>query len=189
MKNEAFIFMIQVLENIQTQVVFDYIEYIILLICLMAASILMMLIPVVLCYSMIDNFIKMKDFKKDINQSGKKTRYSSKYLKTICVEYNLVSAKFFKNFSALVTWNVFSFIYVLFGFESFSAGLKEYFYFPFAVLQSLSKDEIFDSIYKFQSNWIFMTAIVLATFSISFFGKYLGRDIADYKIKKMKLTF
>lgn len=191
MKNAAFIFTIQIFENSQSQMVFDYIEYLILLICFMAASILMMLIPIILCYSMLDNFIRMNGYKKDIKERTKSEEASSKCLKAICIEYNKASSKFFKNLSALVTWNVFSFIYVFFGFENFNDGLKEYFYFPFAVLQSLSKEEIFDSIYKFQSNWLFMGAIVLATFSFSFFGKYIGKDIAKSIIEKngVKLTF
>ena len=183
------IFTIQVLENSQSQIVFDYVKYIILLICFMAASILMMLIPVVLAYSMVDNFINMKKFKEILTLKKDSKKPNSKFVKTICGEYYKASSNFFKNLSALITWNVFSFIYIFFGYENFSDGLKEYFYFPFAVLQSLNKDEIFDSLYKFQSNWLFMTAIVLITFSFSYFGKYLGKDIAENMIKKMKLTF
>lgn len=180
-------FTIQALENSQTQIVFDYVKYIILLICFMAASILMMLIPVVLAYSMVDNFISMKKFKEILKKKKNSKNLNSKYIKTICGEYHKASSKFFKNLSALLTWNIFSFIYIFFGYENFSDGLKEYFYFPFAVLQSLNKDEIFDSLYKFQSNWLFMAAIVFITFSFSFFGKYLGKDIAENRIEKMKL--
>ena len=95
MKNAAFIFTIQIFENSQSQMVFDYIEYLILLICFMAASILMMLIPIILCYSMVDNFIRMNGYKKDIRERTKSEEASSKYLKAICIEYNKASSKFF----------------------------------------------------------------------------------------------
>ncbi|WP_347174740.1 hypothetical protein [Polaribacter uvawellassae] len=180
----------QISENNQSQIVFDYIEYVILLICFMSASIVMMLIPIFLCYSMIDSFKNMCSYKKKIKEGVSCHQSNSKHIESICDKYYKVSSKFFKNLSALVTWNVFSFIYIFFGFDNFNDGLKEYFYFPFAVLQSLSKDQIFDTIYKFQSNWLFMGAIVLITFFFSFFGKYIGNDIAKNNIEKssIKLT-
>ena len=182
-------FFVQTIENSQSQMVFDYIGYIILLICFMAASILMMLIPIILCYSMVNNFVIMIVNKRIIKEGTGIHSGNSKYLKSICDTYLNASSKFFKNLIALGTWNIYSFIYVFFGFNSFNDGLKEYFYFPFAILQSLSKDEIFDSIYKFQSNWLFMGAIIIITFSFSFFGKYLGRDIANNVIKKKGIEF
>jgi hypothetical protein len=110
-------------------------------------------------------------------------------IESICDKYIEASSSFFKNFTAFLIWNIFSLIYILFWFENFSVGLKEYFYFPFAILQSLSKNEIFESVDLYKSNWLFMSAIILFTLSFSYFGIFIGRDIAKSRIKKMKLTF
>jgi len=62
MKKTAFVFnmysFLQVSENSNLQTVFDSIKYIIFLICFILASSVMMLIPVVLFYSVIGDFIK-----------------------------------------------------------------------------------------------------------------------------------
>lgn len=182
-------FVLQVFENNESQMVFESIEYIMLLIFFMAASIVMILIPIILCYSMVDNYYTMNGFKRKIKAVGCHNE-SSKYVNEICDTYLKTTRNFYKNFSALVTWNIFSLAYIMYGFENFSNGLKEYFYFPFAILQSLSKDEIFDSKYKFHSNFLIMGAIILLTFSFYFLGKYIGSMIAKNTIIKsrMKLT-
>ena len=192
MKKFALIFnasiVLQSLENIESQLAFDYIEYTILLICFAAASILMMLIPVILFYSTIDNLISMNNCNNTVKKEICCEENNSKYLNSICNKYLKASTGFFKNFTALVAWNIFSLIYVVFGYDSFSNGLKEYFYFPLNVIKSLSKDENFDSIYEFQSNWIFMITLVILTFSFYFLGKYIGNNVAKGVIKKVELT-
>ena len=189
MKKTAFVFnmysFLQVSENSNLQTVFDSIKYIIFLICFILASSVMMLIPVVLFYSVIGDFIKKTSYSNKIKEEMGRKENNSKYLQFICDKYIKISSNLFKNFIALATWNIFSLFYIIFWFENFSDGLKEYFYFPFAILQSLSKNEIFDSIYKFQSNWLFMSAIIVLTFSFSFLGKYIGRDIAESWVKKL----
>lgn len=193
MKKFAIIFnmplVLQIFENNKSQLVFDYIEYMFLVICFASASIVMIFIPVILCYSMVDNFIDMSGYNNKINKEMCCQEDNTKYLKSICYKYIKSSSNFFKNFIALAAWNVFSLIYIVFSFNSFSNGLREYFYFPFAIFQSLSKNEIFNSIYKFHSNWSFMISIIILTFSFSFLGKYIGRYLAKNKIKKKGLNY
>lgn len=192
MKKSAIIFnlflVFQIVENSQSQVIIDNIEYGILLICFVVAAFVMMLIPVILCYSMIGDFISMGYLKSKIQNEISLQESSSKYLKFISNKYSKASSNFYKNFTALVVWNVFSLFYIVLGFDSFSHGLKEYFYFPLEVFQSLSKDVIFDSIYEFQSNWIFMIAIAVLTFSFSFLGEYIGRNMAKGVIRKNAIS-
>ena len=145
-----------------------------------------MLIPVILSYSTVDSFISMNGCNSKIKKEMYCQEINSKYLKSICNKYLKDSTRFFKNFTALAAWNVFSLIYLVFGFDSFSNGLKKYFYFPLNVIQSLSKDEFFDSIYEFQSNWIFMGVIILLAFS--FLGKYIGSNLAGNVIKNVELN-
>lgn len=193
MKKFTFIFnipiVLQIIENSKPQFVFDFIEYISLLICLASASIVMMLIPIILCYSMVVNFIKISSYNNNINKEMCYQENNSKYLRHICNKYIRSSSIFFKNFMALAAWNIFSLIYIIFGFDSFSNGLSEYFYFPFAIFQSLSKNEIFNTIYKFQSNWSYMVTIIILTFYFYFLGKYIGRYVAKTKIKKKGLNY
>ncbi|WKD84679.1 hypothetical protein KCTC32516_00013 [Polaribacter huanghezhanensis] len=189
MKKSVFIFNIylffQTFENSNLQTAFDYVKYTILLICILLASIVMMLIPVVLCYFMVDNFSNMIGYKNKIKEEMSIEGNSSNYLRSICDKYIEASSNFFKNFIAFLIWNIFSLLYIVFWFENFSEGLREYFYFPFAIFQSLSKSEIFDSIHVYKSNWLFMSAIIVLTFSFSSLGKSIGKDIAESKIKKI----
>lgn len=182
--NFALVF--QTLENTTSQDSFDYAEYIILLICFVIASIIMMLIPVILCYSMIGNFMTLRFLKNKVETENSLEIRSASFFNSIREKYFTASEKFYKNFFALVTWNVFSLVYIISEFDTFITGLKEYFYFPLNVFQSLSKEEIFDSIHKFQSNWIFMVGIVMLTFTFYFLGKYFGKIIAKTQFEKLK---
>lgn len=188
MKKIALIFnlflVFQTLENSNSQATLDNIEYGILLICIVAAAFVMMFIPIILCYSMIGNFISMGYLKNKIKTEISLPESNSKYLKFISNKYIKASSTFYKNFTALAVWNIFSLIYIAFGFDNFSSGLKEYFYFPLEVFQSLSQSKIFNSIYEFQSNWIFMFAIAVLTVSFYFLGEYVGRNMAKEVIKK-----
>ena len=180
---------IQILENNKYELLVDYIEYLFLLVCSSLSLIVMMLIPVVLLYSMVSNFINMSNCNNEINKEMCRHDNNSKYLEPICRKYLKSSSYFFKNFMGLAAWNIFSLIYIVIGFNSFSNGLREYFYFPFAVFQSLSKNEIFNTIHKFQANWLFMLTIIILTFSFYFLGKYIGRYVAKSAIKNKGLIF
>lgn len=180
---------IQILENNKYELLVDYIIYLLFLVCFALSLIVMMLIPVVLLYSMVSNFIDMSNCNNKINKEMCCQDNNSKYLEPICRKYLKYSSNFFKNFMALAAWNIFSLIYIVIGFDSFINGLREYFFFPFAVFQSLSKNEIFNSIHKFQSNWLFMLTIIILTFSFYFLGKYIGRYVAKSMIKNKGLIF
>ena len=179
----------QIFENNRLQLLFDSIEYIFLFICLAFASIIIMLIPVVLCYSMVDNFMGMINYKNKIDREMCCQENNFKYSKSICNKYVTYFSNFFKNFIALTAWNIFSLIYIIVGFDNFRNGLREYFYFPFAIFQSLGENVIINSIYKFQSNGLFMITITILTFSFYILGKYFGRYIAKNRIKKRGLNY
>ena len=180
---------LQIFENNESHWAFDFSEYIFLVICSASASIVIMLIPVILCYSMVDNFVKMSGCSNKIDKEICCQENNSRYLKSICDKYFKVFSNFFKNFIALAAWNIFSLIYIVFGFDSVGNGLREYFNFPFSILQSLSENEIFNSLYKFQSNWSIMFTIIILTFSFYFLGKYIGRYMAESMIKKRGLDY
>jgi len=182
---------LQVFKNNEYQLIFDSIKYIFLFFCMVMAMVVMMLIPVFLFYSMVDNFFNMRKYNNKINSEicCQENNLESKYLKSICKQYLKSHSNFFKYFSALAAWNIFSLIYIIFGFESFRIGLKEYFYFPFHILQALNKEEIFNTIIVFKSNYISMIIIVLLTFSFYYIGKYFGEFVAKENIKKRNLFF
>ena len=191
MKNFSLIidipFVTQILNNNNADLPFVYIEYMLLFFLFSLATIIMMLIPVILFYSMVVNFIDLTEYNSKIDREMCCQDNHSNYLNSICSKYFKSFSNFFKNFLALTAWNVFSLGYIIIGFDSFSNGLREYFYFPFAVLQSLSKNEIYNTIYKFQSNWSSMLAIIILTFSFYFLGKYIGSYVAKNMIKKRRL--
>ncbi len=182
---------LQVLDNSKSELVLDYIEYMIVYFCLAITMIIMMLIPAVLFFSMIGNFISMGDYKKKIDKgtSFQENNNQSKYLDSLCKKYIKSYSNFCKYFSALAAWNIFSLLYIIFGFESFGTGLKEYFYFPFYVFKTLNNEEIFNSVYVFKSEGIIMTAIIVLTFVFFQIGKYFGLFIAKSSIKERNLNF
>jgi hypothetical protein len=134
MKKYALIFNIalvfQTVENSTAQEPFDYVEYVILLIFFVIASIVMMLIPVILCYSMIGGFMALRSLKNKAQTENSLKVSSINYLKSVHEKYIIASKNFYKNLFALATWNVFSLVYVVSEFDAFIEGLKEYFYFP-----------------------------------------------------------
>ena len=175
---------LQILENSKSEFVFESIEYLILFFCLALALIMMMLIPVVMFFSMFGNFIAMQDYKKQIDRGicFQENNNESKNLEPLCSKYLKSYSNFFKYFSALTAWNIFSLLYIIFGFESFETGLKEYFYFPFHVFQKLNNEEIYNTLYVFKSEGIFMIAIIVLTFLFFQIGKHIGLFIAKNKI-------
>ncbi|NNL15078.1 MAG: hypothetical protein HKO81_00370 [Flavobacteriaceae bacterium] len=181
---------IQILENSKSELVLEYIEYMILYFGLSLAMIMMMLIPVVLFFSMVGNYISMSDYYKKLNRGINflENNKKSKYLESLRDKYVKSYSNFFKYFSAIAIWNIFSLLYIIVGFDSFIAGLKEYFYFPFYVFQTLNKEEIFDTIYVFNSEGLIMSAIIILTFSFYHIGKYVGLYIAKNKIKERNLN-
>ena len=180
---------LQILDNSNAQWEFGYIEYLFLVICSSSISIVIMLIPVILFYAMVDNFIKMSGCSKKIDIEICCQENNTRYLKSTCDTYLKSSSNFFKNFIALAAWNIFSFMYIVFGFESVSLGLREYFYFPFAIFQSLNRNEIFNSINEFHLNWSFMITIAILTFCFYFLGKYIGKHMANSMVKKRGLDY
>jgi len=180
---------LQIFNNNDESLMLNSIEYISLIVCLLTSSIVMMLIPVVLCYSMFDNYMNMKAYNSKIDAEIRHQENNSNYLTSICEKYHKATSNFYKNLFALAGWNIFSLIYIIKGFDSFSNGLREYFYFPFAMFQSLTENKIVNSIYEYQSNWLYMTTIAILTFYFYFFGNYFGKYIARNMIKKRGLKY
>jgi len=189
MKNILLIFkiplVIQTIENSEYNITSDFsenIEYFTSSVGLLIATIVMMLIPVVLCYLLIISFISIYNYNKIEKEFWcYENNPKSKYIKA--------HASFYKYLSALLAWNIFSIIYIAFSFENFSIGLKEYFNFPFEIFQLLKNEDVFNSIYLFKSNWVAMITITLFTLSFYIIGKYFGIFIAKNKIKKKRIVF
>ena len=104
-------------------------------------------------------------------------------------KYIKANASFYKYLSALSAWNIFSFIYIAFSFESFSTGLNEYFNFPFEIFQLIKNEDVVNSIYLYKSNWVSMLLIALFTLIFYIIGNHIGIFISKNKIKKEKVIF
>jgi len=181
---------IQIFEKSKSELLFNSIEYVFLFICLVMALLVMMLIPVILCYSMIDNFINFREYSRKIDTKIciAKNEHNSVYSKGICDKYLKSYSNFVKNFVGLAAWNIFSIVYIVTGFDSLRTGLIEYFYFPFKMFNSLNKNEILNSIQDFNSNWSYMLIIIAFTFVFFFLGKFVGNIFGKEKIKQRGLS-
>lgn len=150
----------------------------------------MVLIPVILFFSMVDNFFLIKKFHKKIDfiTCFQKDKVESDYYNSLCGTYLKVYKNFFKNISGLAAWNVFSLFYILYNYDTFETGLKDYFYFPFKVFQTIMNQETFNKIYVFKTEGLSMMFIVILTIIFFYAGKYIGIYIANKALSKKKLS-
>ncbi|MEX1383084.1 hypothetical protein [Lutibacter sp.] len=181
---------IQIIEDSESKLLFNSVEYVFLFICIIIALLIMILIPAILCYFMIDNFFNIYKHKKEIDTSICTGDFShnSEYTKYTCDKYLKSCSNFVKNLTGLAAWNIFSLAYIIIGFESFKTGLIEYFRFPFNVFNSLNTDAISNSIKGFSSNWSSMFTIIVLTFIFTLLGKYIGNTMGKERIKQRGLV-
>lgn len=194
MENHFLIFnnllFIQIFENSKSELLYESIEYLFLFICLIMALLAMMLIPAILCYFMVDNFIDLYEYNKKINTKicTSKNEHTKEYAKNTCAKYLKSYSNFLKNFTGLAAWNIFSIVYIIIGFDNLRTGLKEYFYFPFEVFNSINKNGISNSIQDFSSSWSYMLTIIILTFIFFFLGQYVGRIFGKQQIRQRGLS-
>ena len=182
--------LIQIIENSESKLLFDSVQYVFLFICIIMALLVMMLIPAILGYSMIDSYFNIYKHKKEIdtNVCTAENNRHSEYSKCICDKYLRSYSNFTKSFAGLAAWNIFSLVYIITGFDSFRTGLIEYFYFPFNMLNSLSENEILNSIKSYNSNWTYMLSIIALTIAFTLIGKYVGTLFGKEKINQRGLS-
>lgn len=172
------------------QIAFDSMENIFLFISLAILVIVVILIPVYLGFSLIDNYFKIQRHSSKIDNDicCYEENYSAQHIKTICDKYLKAYSRLLKNLSALTVWNVFSLLYIFLGFESFKEGIIEYFNFPLYIFESLQSGEIYSAFYNYSSNWYFMIAISLLTFIFYHIGNYIGMYFGKSSLKKKSLN-
>ena len=184
--------LIQFSENTKAQIMFDSVEYTFIYICIISAIIFMISIPVLLASSIINSFLNLQTFNNKINVEFccNDKKYNKNYSTSICKKYLKSYSEFSKSIFGLAIWNLFSLAYIIVGFENFSIGLKEYFYFPFNVLKSLNHDDLLGSSFSsFSSSWSYMLIIGIATFIFYFLGGFIGRYFALKNLKNKNLNF
>ena len=182
--------MIQILENSESKLLFDSVQYVFVFICIIMALLVMMLIPAILGYSMIDSFFNIYKHKKEIDTKicTAENNHHSEYSKCICDKYVKSYSRFTTSLSGLAAWNIFSLVYIIFGFDSFRSGLRDYFYFPFNMLSSLSENEILNSLSSYSSNWYYMLSIIALTIVFTLIGNYIGILFGKEKINQRGLS-
>ena len=124
---------IQVLDKRSSEFLFSSTKQLFMLICLVLAVIIMVIIPIMLSFNIFINSRTLNEYKSKFNakclesNEGEDSSFDKDQFSIYCKAYkNLM-----KNSFGLFAWNVSSLVYILTGFESVEAGLKEYFYFPF----------------------------------------------------------
>jgi len=173
----------------QVQLAFDSIENLFLFICSALAIMALMLIPVVLCFSMIDNYFKYQKYSSKIDKEicCHKDHYNDKQIQSVCNKYLKSYSKFTKNASGLAAWNIFSVIYIAITFADFKTGVLEYFNFPFQVIDTFNASDILSSFSQFSSNWYSMLIITVLTIIFFQLGKSIGLYFGKFKIQKRRL--
>ncbi len=181
------ILFIQVMDKNTSEFLFSSAIYVFTLICLISAVIVMMLIPIMLCYSIIIHYFNLKEINAKLKtfDSEDSIDKKSKFHQEVCDNYVKEFTNFMKSSLGLVAWNIFSIIYIISGFEDLKTGLIEYFYFPFKIIKTFDENEIFNSYLDFSSNWSYMLSIIALTFVFFFIGKFVGIYLGRTQIKKI----
>lgn len=182
-----------ILQNIeevsQVELAFNSIENLLLFIFSAMAITALILIPVVLCFSMFDNYFSYHKYRSKIDKEicCHREQYNEKLIQRVCTQYLKSYSNFVKNALGLAAWNIFSLIYIAFAFTDVKTGALEYFHFPFHVVETFNTNDILSSFSQFSSNWYSMLAISILTFGFYYLGKIIGLYFGKIKIKKRSL--
>ena len=182
---------VQSVEDIsQVQLAVDYIENVFFFLCLAIAIMAIMLIPALMCLSMIDNYFVMKKYGGKIDKEicHYESHYNDKQVQSACNKYLKSYSGFFKNATGLATWNVASLIYIAIGFADFKSGVLEYFNFPFQVINTFNPGDILNSFNQFSWNWYAMLLISLLTLAFFFLGNRIGAYFGRNNLQKRNLS-
>lgn len=181
---------VQSVENIsQVQLAVNYIENVFFFLCLAIAMMAIMLIPVILCFSMVDNYFMMKKYGDKIDKEicHYESHYNDQQVASACNKYLKSHAGFYKNTTALITWNIASLAYIAIGFADFKSGVLEYFNFPFQVINTFNPGDILNSFNQYSWNWYAMLLITILTLICFFIGNRLGVYLGKSYLMKRNL--
>ena len=160
----------------ESRLLFESVEYVFAFICIIIAILVMMIMPLVLSYTTIDNFFKMQKSSSIIES---KKSFGDKETNTYLLKpYYDNYLKYFSRFLGcsfgFICWNLLSIIYIIVGFKDIKTGLREYFYFPFNVMNKLVSEDFRTALSDFSLNWTYMLLIIGISVSFLFLGKLIG---------------
>lgn len=160
----------------ESRLLFESVEYVFAFICIVIAILVMMIMPLVLSYVTIDNFFKMQKSSNIIEskKSFGNGETNSFLLKTDYDDYIKYFSRFLGSSFGFICWNLMSIIYIIIGFKDIKTGLKEYFYFPFNVMEKLLSEDFRTALSDFSMNWTYMLLIIGISVSFLFLGKLIG---------------
>jgi len=175
---------IQVADRRSSEFLLSSTKYVFTLICLILAVVIMVFIPVMMCYSIFVNYVSLRNVRLKLNSQAWQSENDDNS-KELCDKYFKAYKNVIKNSFGLAAWNIFSIIYIITGFEDFRSGVIEYFYFPFKIFKSINKNAVFNSIRDFDSNWYNMLLIAVLTFGFYSIGTFVGNYLGKINIKKI----
>ena len=154
---------------------------------------LMMLIPLVYCYFLVEKYFNFKLYcnklRAKIHLLEEKPNQSMP--EWILDKYRRSYADYVGNSVGIGGWIVFSLLYMFLGFDEFREGIRTYFNFPFdvfQVMQSLGEDS-WDFIGSEQyRTWTFMLIIAALSVSLWILGRGIGEYFANKRINKLTKT-
>lgn len=175
----------ELFNEFSAQMLLSTAQNIVLFILLVAFLFLIVSTPVFLSYFSVENFIKIKQYRKiiDHNICCKNRKTHKSYEHKICLKYVDSNARFTGNLSGLITWNILSLIYISTQYADFSNGIISYFIFPFNVLNDFTYGAAIESIGNYSSSWLFMGSILVATIVVSLVVKKVTHQRIQRKIK------
>jgi hypothetical protein len=183
----------QFTERNEVQVLFESLKENTKYIFVIFSIALMMLIPLMYCYFLIEKYFNFKLYcnklRTKIHLLEEKPHQSIP--KWILDKYRRSYADYLGNGVGIGGWIVFSLLYMLLGFDEFREGISTYFNFPFdvfQVLQSLGEDNwnfIGSEQYR---TWIFMLIIAALSIFLWILGRGIGEYLANKRINELTKT-
>ena len=186
---------IQLPENDNEQILGNSIKELFIIILVIISIIIMMLTPLILFYFLLIEFFNFQNcfrtmqngaYHGNDDKSNEKIPTPTKNINNSCLQFY---SCFIGNGTGLLCWIILSLWYIVFGFQDVSSGLKEYFYFPFKVFNTLINKEFMSSFEDMYENWVYMILIVIITFLFFLIGKSIGKLLGREKMNKMELRY
>ena len=160
-----------------TQIVFS-------LLILILAFFVIVITPLILIYCWLNNLF---DYKK---YPDKSSMFSSEFYdlpKHVFLRYRQTYSNLFGNGFGIIAWVLSSYFYVTKNIDGVSAGLAEYFSFPFKLLSSITTNGITVKDAIPTSVWISMLLIVGLSILLFFLGRHIGTSIINANHNKSQL--
>lgn len=139
--------------------------------------------PLILVYFLIANFFEVQKIKIEIKKNHSSLKLIEVDKNTWLNCKNSYSAMYGNGFG-VIAWILFTYFYISTYYTDFNTGLKDYFRFPFKIINEISNNNLTFNNPLASEIWISMLLIVGVSALCYFMGNFIGRFISTIFYEK-----